>query len=327
MSDYKPPYTITTKVISLIGLIGEAIGKQSIIIDNKMSPKLRRINKIKTVQASCEIEGNNLKEEQVSALIEGKRVLGVPSEIQEVTNALSVYDNLGVYNPYSLKDLKKAHKILMNGLLGNPGELRKGGVGIKREDVIIHMAPPADNVPFLLNDLFSWINNCDEHPLILSSVFHYEFEYIHPFPDGNGRLGRFWQTALLSKWNPIFQLVPIESIIRDNQERYYQALNSSTNSGSVNPFLIFMLEVILEALKVNLDETPQVTPYVTPQVKELLSILKGKELSVTEICNKLNLKDRKSLVATRIKPAMDYGLIVMTIPDKPRSKNQRYRLK
>lgn len=169
-----------------------------------MSPKLRRINKIKTVQASCEIEGNNLKEEQVSALIEGKRVLGVPSEIQEVTNALSVYDNLGIYNPYSLKDLKKAHKILMNGLLGNPGELRKGGVGIKREDVIIHIAPPADNVPFLLNDLFSWINNCDEHP----------------FPDGNGRLDRFWQTALLSKWNPIFQLVPIESIIRDNQESF-----------------------------------------------------------------------------------------------------------
>lgn len=211
----------------------------------------------------------------------------------------------------------------MEGLIDNPGEFRLSGVGIQRDEEIIHLAPPADNVPFLLNDLFYWLNKSEEHLLILSSVFHYEFEYIHPFQDGNGRMGRLWQTILLSKWNPIFQIVPIESIIRDNQDSYYSAINNSTNSGSVNPFLIFMLKVILDSLKVHINDTPQ----VTPQVKELLNILKGKDLSVSEICTALNLKDRKSLVATRIKPAMEASLIEMTIPDKPRSRNQKYRLK
>ncbi|MFZ5798110.1 MAG: Fic family protein [Thermodesulfobacteriota bacterium] len=321
-ANYQPPYTITSAILNLVAEISEKLGRLTALADSGKALQLRRINRIRTIQGSLAIEGNTLSEEQITAILDGKRVLAPPREIQEVRNAIAAYDRLGLWGPGEEAELLEAHRILMAGLLDKAGVYRRGGVGVMAGGQVIHMAPPADRVPALMHDLFRWLAQSDEHPLITSSVFHYEFEFIHPFADGNGRMGRLWQTVILSRWNPLFAEIPVESLVYEHQSRYYRALQESTDQTDSAPFIEFMLRMILDAVMII---APQVSPQVSPQVALLLKAIKG-EMSREELQSALNLQDRKSFSGRYLKPAHEGGLIEMTIPDKPNSRLQKYRM-
>ncbi len=222
---------------------------------------------------------------------------------------------------YSEEDLLEAHRLLMSGLINEAGLYRHGGVGVMAGQQVIHMAPPAERVPHLMADLFGWLATTDAHPLIASSVFHYEFEFIHPFSDGNGRMGRLWQSLILARWNPLFADIPVESLIFENQAEYYQAIQESTQTSDSAPFIAFMLRMILDTVT---RSTPEVTREVTPEVR-LLSVLVG-EMTRQQLKQALGLKDDEHFRKAYLLPALDAGLIEMTIPDKPRSSKQKYRL-
>ena len=316
---YLPPFTITAQILRLVAETAEVIGRLSAQMELEQGLRLRRANRIRTVQGSLAIEGNTLTEAQITAILEGKRVIAPPREIQEARNALAAYEALPSWTPHKRADVLAAHRLLMMGLLDEAGRYRRGGVGVMSGETVIHMAPPASRVDSLMNDLLGWLKKTDQHPLIASCVFHYEFEFIHPFSDGNGRMGRLWQTLILSRWNPIFANVPVESLVHQNQQAYYQALQNSTNGSDSAPFIEFMLQMILRAFRENL------TPQVTPQVNSLLGVLNG-EMSVGELLELLGLSDRKSFRERYLKPALNAGLIEMTLPDKPNSRLQHYRL-
>lgn len=248
MTDYHPPYRLTNRIVTLVAEISEYLGKWS-MTPGSQSPQLRRNNRIKTIQASLAIENNTLTIEQITALLEGKRVLGLPQEIQEVRNAFTAYQQLEIWHPHRLTDLLAAHKTLMLGLVDNPGTLRAGNVGIYREQHLLHMAPPASRVPELITSLFRWLSQQQEHPLITSCIFHYEFEFIHPFTDGNGRMGRLWQALLLSQWKPILAYLPVESVIKERQEDYYHALSQSDALSDSTIFIEFMLTSLSIAIR------------------------------------------------------------------------------
>jgi Fic family protein len=249
VSPYTPPLTITPDILALVEQIGETMGRWSVTQAADMSPRLRRGNLIRTIQASLAIENNSLSLEQVTALLDGKRILGLPREIQEVRNAFATYDQLAHWDPGSLEDLLAAHGILMNGLVDEAGRLRSGGVGIFRGTEIMHMAPPPSRVDILIQDLLGWLARGEWHPLVASCVFHYEFEFIHPFADGNGRMGRLWQTLILSQWRPILAYLPVETVVRDRQDAYYQALGAADQAGEAGPFVAFMLGALLTAMQ------------------------------------------------------------------------------
>ncbi len=314
-----PPFTITSAIVSLVVEIGQAVGSLSVFAAQAKALRLRRINRIRTIHGSLAIEGNTLSQEQITAILEGKRVIAPPREIQEARNAIKAYDLFGEWQPWRQEDLLAGHGIIMGGLLDAPGKFRASGVGIMAGKEVIHLAPPADRVQPLVRDLLHWLKTTAEHPLIASSVFHYEFEFIHPFADGNGRMGRLWQTLILSRWNPLFAHVPVESLVHEHQREYYAALNQSTGKADSAPFIEFMLKMILGAL------TPQVAPQVTPQVARLLQVLIG-EMSREEIQRALGLQDRKSFRARYLATALTEGLLEMTIPGKPNSRLQKYRL-
>lgn len=320
---YQPPYTITPAILRLVAEIGEAVGRLSVQSDTGQALHLRRIHRIRTIQGSLAIEGNTLSEEQITAILDGKRVIAPPRDIQEARNAIAAYERFDQWQPYAEEDLLAAHRLIMAGLLDEVGVYRHGGVGVMSGGQVIHMAPPADRVPILMHDLLDWLHTTDQHPLIAGSVFHYEFEFIHPFPDGNGRMGRLWQTLILFRWNPLFAHIPVESLVYENQAAYYQALQNSTAQTDSAPFIEFMLKMILDA--VYLLATPQVKPHVTPHVAQLLQVLVG-EMSRDELQGALGLKDRKSFRERYLAPALKDGLIEMTLPGKPRSRLQKYRM-
>jgi Fic family protein len=322
-ASYQPPFTLTPVSLRLVVEIAEAIGRLSAQVASSAALRLRRSNRIRTIQGSLAIEGNTLSEEQITAILDGKRVVAPPREIQEARNAIAAYDRFELWQPQVESDLLEAHRILMDGLLKEAGAYRRGGVGIIAGEQVIHMAPPADRVPSLMQDLLHWLRTTDQHPLVASSVFHYEFEFIHPFSDGNGRLGRLWQTLILFRWNPLFAHIPVESLVHEHQTEYYQALQSSTDQTDSAAFIEFMLRMILNA--VSSAETPQVAPQVTPQVERLLQTLVA-EMSREEIQSTLGLQDRKSFRARYLTPALGEGLIEMTLPEKPNSRLQKYRL-
>ncbi|MEZ7892667.1 MAG: Fic family protein [Candidatus Wallbacteria bacterium] len=324
-TSYKPPYIITPEIIHLISEISEILGRFSVINHFEQTPMLRRGNHIRSIQASLAIENNTLTLEQVTAIINGKRILGHPREIQEVKNAFSVYETIEKLNPYSEKDLLKAHALLMSSLVNETGQYRTGGVGIVKGRKVIHIAPPADHVAALMNDLLSWLKNTNEHPLITSSVFHYEFEFIHPFADGNGRMGRLWQTLILSQWKPLFSYIPVETVVRNRQEEYYRVLGKSDHAADSTEFIKFMLKAILEVLRENV-ETDQVDDQVTDQVAILLKLFNGNSLATSELMQKLDLTHRPTFRNNYLHPALYNGLIEMTVPDKPNSRLQKYRL-
>jgi len=246
---YAPPLTLTPALLNQVASISEVLGRWSAREERSPSPRLRRENRIHTIQASLAIEQNSLSIEQVTALFDGKRVLGPARDIQEVRNAISAYEALPRWHPCNQKHLLEAHGLLMAGLMERPGRFRTGGVGIYRGKELVHMAPPASRVPALVAELLGWLERSDWHPLLASCVVHYELEFIHPFADGNGRLGRLWQTLVLSRWNPLLAWLPIEEVIRSRQPGYYECLGLADQQGELEPFVSFLLAAIEDALQ------------------------------------------------------------------------------
>ena len=245
----KPPYDITPKILKQISVISEKIGEINANYLHKPSPQLRKQNRIKTIHSSLQIEGNTLTEEQITALIEHKRIIGPEKDVLEVLNAIRVYDDLKKYKFGVEKSFLKAHQELMGGLIKSPGAYRKQGVGIVKGTEVTHLAPPFGQVPHLMKYLFEYLKKDDELTLIKSCVFHYEVEFIHPFLDGNGRMGRLWQTLILMSEYPVFEFLPFETLISQTQDAYYQSLALSDKSGKSTPFIEYMLSVIQQSLE------------------------------------------------------------------------------
>jgi Fic family protein len=245
----KPPYDITPKILKLITSISEKLGEVNANYLSKQSPQLRKQNRIKTIHSSLQIEGNTLTEEQITALIENKRIIGPKKDVLEVVNAIKVYEKLDEFKFNSNKSFLKAHHLLMNGLIDSAGKYRTTGVGIVKGDKVEHLAPPAENVSFLMNDLFDYLKDSEEITLIKSCVFHYEMEFIHPFIDGNGRMGRLWQTLILMSEYPVFEFLPFETLISQTQDEYYASLSLSDKNGKSTFFIEYMLDVINKSLE------------------------------------------------------------------------------
>ncbi len=249
---YIPTYQITPKIVDLVSKISEAVG---VLVYAREELRLHRINRIKTIQGSLAIEGNTLTTDQVTAILDGKPVIAPPNEVQEIRNAIKSYELLDELNPDSIDDLLRAHLVMEAGLIDDAGRFRRHDVGVASGEQIIHFAPPAERVPYLMRDLFYWLGETEEHPLIKSSVFHYEFEFIHPFSDGNGRTGRLWQTLILARWRPIFKNLPVENIVYKYRREYYDAIGASGGENGCTPFIEFILGVIVETLAMD-NSTP-----------------------------------------------------------------------
>lgn len=322
---YKPPYEITTSVLNKVASIMKMIGQFSSMNNLRSQPLLQRKNQIKSIHSSLAIENNQLSESQVKDLINGKLVLGPQKDILEVQNAIKVYKHIQEINPYSQKDLLKYHKTLMTSLIPDAGAYRVGQVGVFDDEKVIFMAPPAERVPALLNDLYDYLNHYEENILIKSCVFHYEFEFIHPFSDGNGRMGRLFQTCLLASEEDLFYYLPVESIIKKNQQDYYDAISRSNHEGSSTVFIEFMLDAIIETMNETLKQSNIEQGTLSIQAKKLLSILTDDiPYTTLELMNKVGIKSRSSFKKHYLDPLLQSGLIVMTIPEKPMSRNQRY---
>lgn len=244
----KPPYSITGKILKLVASISEKIGEVNSAHLSKPPTELRKKNRIKTIHSSLEIEGNTLTIEQITAIVENRKVIGPKKDILEVKNAIAVYDYFDKLNPFEFDSFCEAHGILMNGLIESAGRLRNKSVGIVKGSEVAHIAPPSEMIKPLMNDLFDYLKNDDDLDLIKSCVFHYEMEFIHPFIDGNGRMGRLWQTLILKESYPVFEYLPIETLIKERQEQYYESLEKSDKTGESTVFIEFMLEIILESL-------------------------------------------------------------------------------
>jgi Fic family protein len=328
---YTPPFIITNDILNLVAEISGLLGRLEVTNPEMMSSQLRRGNRIKTIQASLAIENNTLTLEQVTSVIEGKRVLGLPHEIQEVTNAFKAYEKLSGWVGESVADMLEAHGLLMYGLETQAGRFRQGGVGIYRGDSLIHMAPPADRVPVLIAKLLDWVDLTETHPLITSCVFHYEFEFIHPFTDGNGRMGRLWQTLLLSQWRPLFAYLPVETVIKEQQEAYYQALSDSDKQSEATPFIRFILNALLIALK-EIDSKPSNIEVMSRQVEQseyfgLLETLNDlEEASLAELMEQSGHKHKPTFRKNYLLPALEVGYIEMLYPDSPKNPKQKYLL-
>lgn len=325
MEKYVPPFDITNRMLELSSEIMEQVGKLSNVNELERLPRLRKVSRIKSIHSSLAIENNTLSMKQVTDVIEGKRVLGPADDILAVQNAFAAYQELDKIDAYSLADLMKVHGIMMKGLVSESGMLRTGDVGVfDSKGNVIHIAPPAAFAKEQITQLFDWLKNSDTQMLIKSSVFHYEFEFIHPFRDGNGRMGRFWQTALLASWKPIFKYIPIESVIKDNQEEYYKAIKFSTSRGKSNLFIEFMLDVILKAITDIVNDSAEHYNHLSVQIKKLMQVLETYPQSAQELMDKLKLKSREGFRKNYLNPAIAAGLVGMTIPDKPTSKSQMY---
>lgn len=327
MGGYKPPFTITNKILSYVSSISEKIGRITATSSLEAKPHLRRNNRIKSIHSSLKIEANSLTLGQVRDVINGKIVLGEQKEIQEVKNAYDAYERLSEINPYNVQDLKQFHGIMTRYLLEESGEFRLGEEGVFNGEQCIFMAPPAQFVPQLMDELFDWMKEAkdDVHPLILSSVFHYEFVFIHPFSDGNGRMARLWHTAILSKWNPIFEYIPIESQIEKFQEEYYETISQCHVAGESTIFIEFMLEQIDKILNDISSQISDKNEYLPEAVQKLLGVMEyDVPYTSNDLMEKLELKSKEGFRRNYLHPAIKMNLIQMTIPDKPRSRNQRY---
>ncbi len=296
MSSYKPPYTITSKILKTVSDIIELVSELNHVKKELSAPKLRKKNRIKSITGTLQIEGNSLNEEKVTNVINGKTVLGTLREIGEVKGAIEAYDYLEKYNYKKEKDLLLAHKFLLQNILNNAGNYRCSNVGIGGKDSITHVAPPPNIVPQLMSDLLEWLKNTDEHLIVTSCVFHYEFEFIHPFNDGNGRVGRLWQSVILNQYKNIFSAIPIESVVRENQENYYKALEEAGSIGESTPFIEYMLEIILKTLKnVKKDNVPKNVPKNVPlkRLDKIVNIIKkDNNITLLELANKLGVTDK-----------------------------------
>ncbi len=284
MKDYVPPYTITSNILKLSTKISEDLIKLELNSSKKTTLMLRKKNRIKTLAGTLEIEGNYLGVEKITAILEGKRVLATNTELLEVKGAIKAYESLDSYSFFNINDLLDAHKILMAEILKNSGKFRSVNVRVGE-----HIAPKANLVPILMQDLFLWLKKSEEHMLLKSCIFHYEFEFIHPFSDGNGRIGRLWQSVILNRYNPIFSLLPTESIIRDHQEQYYKAIEDSTEMGESTPFIEFMLAMILESIQESLKSNYKSNQKSDQRILSLIS--ENNKITIKELCEFLSMSE------------------------------------
>ena len=286
---YISPFTLTDEMTSLVIEIAETLGRMSVNDKDIPTPTLRKENRIKTIHSSLAIENNSLSLEQITAIIEGKRVLGPPNEILEVMNANEAYNILFELNPYKEEDLLKAHRLMMTDLVKENGIYRSNGVGVFDGQKCIHMAPPAIRIPYLMKELLSWVKKTKVHPLISSCVFHYEFEFIHPFADGNGRMGRMWQTLLLMQWKPIFAWIPVETIVKKHQQEYYSSIAQSDKVGNSTIFITFMLKCILDSLQ-EIEESNQKSNQKSNR-KLLDAVSKNPNITIRELQDFLGMSE------------------------------------
>ncbi len=327
MEKHTPPFNITNQMLKLVSSISEKIGRISVTSNLEAKPHLRKNNRIKSIHSSLKIEANSLSFGQVRDVINGRTVLGEQKEIQEVKNAYAAYGKLSEINPFNIEELKEMHGIMTKYLVDESGVFRKGEEGVFSGDNCIFMAPPARLVPELMNNLFEWINYASEevHPLIMASVFHYEFVFIHPFSDGNGRMARLWHTAFLTKWNKIFEFIPIESQIEKFQDEYYDAIAKCHIEGNSNIFIQFMLEQIDKILSEIIEQISFGDENISEYVKRLLDVMEyDTPYTLTTLMGLLQLKSKETMRRNYIHPALKLDLIHMTLPDKPQSRNQRY---
>jgi len=324
---YKPPFEITNDMLSKVSDIMEKIGKLDNYNSLNKMPSLRKQRRINSIHSSLAIENNKLSESQVKDVIDGRIVLGPQKEIQEVKNAYNAYQLLTEMNPYSIKDLKRIHEIIGYLTISDSGKFRIGEEGVFDGDKCIFICPPASQVNTLIYDLFRWMNENKNivHPLILSSVFHYEFVFIHPFSDGNGRTARLWQNIILYNFKNVFEYLPIESQIYKYQDEYYNAISDCHKNGNFNVFIEFMLNMIDDTLsEVISDSVVQITSEDI-NINKLLSVMKVNEpITANDMMKKLKIKSKETLRKHYLNPAIKEGLVKLTIPNKPTSKNQMY---
>ena len=324
---YIPPYQITDKVLALVADISEKIGKITERTNLDSKPHLRKNNKIKSIHSSLKIEANSLSLDEVRDVINGRTVMGERKEIQEVKNAYSAYEEIGKFDVYNLNDFKRLHGVMTKYIVEESGCFRKGEEGVFNGDKCIFMAPPVKFVPEQMQNLFDWMQKSRDtvHPLILAAVFNYVLVFIHPFTDGNGRMARLWHTAILTQWKPIFEFIPIESQIEKFQDGYYNAIAQCHIDGTSTVFIEFILEQISAVLSEILSLAGDSTANLSEYVKKLLSVMEyDTPYTSNAILDLLKLKSKETLRKNYLNPALEEGLVKMTLPDKPNSRNQRY---
>lgn len=324
---YVPPFEITNKMLKLVSEISTLMARGEFFGLLNKHPRLRRNNRIRSVHSSLAIEANSLSVDEVRDVLDNRLVMGPQQEIQEAKNAFAAYDLLPHLSPWKVKDLLRAHGVMTNLLVQESGKYRHGGEGVFDKDKCIFMAPPAERVPFLVQDLLDWVKREGKnvHPLIMSCVVHYELVFIHPFSDGNGRMARLWQTLILSRWQEMFAYLPVESQIEKFQSAYYKTIDKCNRNGNSSLFIEFMLERIKSVLEevLQLGEKDE---FDNVAVQKLLSVMDNhKNYSALELMGLLKIQTRVTLQKTYLKPAIEIGVVEMTMPDKPTSKNQKYR--
>jgi len=322
---YIPPFTITSETVRLISEISETLGKISASGTFELAPVTKQENRLKSIQATLAIEKNSLSLEQVTAIINGKKVIGNSREIQEVKNTSAAYEMFENLDCLSSKNLLETHSVLMDTLVDEPGQYRSGEVGIMIGKKVVHIAPPATQVPHLMLDLFTWLKSTDTHPLIASSVFHYEFEFIHPFADGNGRMGRLWQMIILSKWRPLMAYLPVETVLHKRQNEYFQMLEVSDQQADSTAFVEFLLTAIKDALHETVQTDTESVP-VNDHIRKLLRLLIKNSLTASDLMKSLDVSHRQTFTKSYLHPAIEDGYIEMTHPEKPNSHTQHYRI-
>ncbi len=327
VSNYAPPYTISDKMLEQVSSISEKLGKINGRGELKTMPHLRRNNRIRSVHSSLKIEANSLSLNDVRDVINGHMVIGDPKEILEVKNAYSAYERISGIDPFSIRQLKEIHAVMTHLTVSESGVFRKGDEGVFSGDKCIFVAPPPALVPGLMKDLFFWVKKQEGkvHPLIVAAIFHYEFVFIHPFADGNGRMARLWHTVFLYRWRKIFEYIPLESQIEKFQDRYYKAIDQCNKLGNVNIFIEFILEMIDQILDEVITQFNKTNAGTSEYVKRMLALMEYDiPYTSNEIMAGLGLKSKETLRKNYINPAIELGLIRMTLPDKPNSRNQRY---
>lgn len=326
----KPPYTITEKAADYLAKIVETVTRLEFGTGFSRDIRLHRENRVRTIHSSLAIEGNTLSLGEVTAVLQGKVVAGRQEEIKEVKNAYEAYDKIMTFNPYSVPDFLKAHKLMTQGLVQEAGMFRSGDVGVFSGDQVVHIGARPQFVRDLIKDLLGWAKESELHPVLKSAILHYEIETIHPFADGNGRMGRLWQTLLLAKWNPIFAWMPMETVLYQKRSRYYGAIEDARKANDSGVFIEFTLSAMLDIIL--LQEKHQVEHQEKHQVElsdiqnAVLKALENKELSRKEVFAAIGMVGDSRAFKRHIEPLLDAGLIEMTVPDKPNSRLQKYRL-
>ncbi len=327
MGNYTPPYTISEKMLEYVSSISEKVGKITGHSQLESKPHLRRNNRIRSIHSSLKIEANSLSLNEVRDVINGHLVIGDAKDIQEVKNAYAAYEKISDIDPSSEAELKRIHGIMTNLIIEESGMYRKGDEGVFSGDKCIFIAPPPNMVNGLMKDLLSWVKKYEGkvHPLIMAAVFHYEFVFIHPFADGNGRMARLWHTVILYRWRNVFEYIPLESQIEKYQEKYYDAIAKCHTMGNSDIFIEFMLDMIDEILDDVIIQVNKSNAETSEYVKKMLDYMEyDVPYTSNDIMKMLGLKSKETLRKNYLNPAMELGLIRMTLPDKPNSKNQRY---